>query len=119
MFKNSLRAVHRSGSVGGSPRGNDVKKKILAALLCTFIGGQAIAASSFYLVVPLKKGSESPPPVVTATDPTINPLALQFAPVQVGDAAPAQHFSLTNAGPLPLDLTGFRLLGNSDCNSQY
>lgn len=73
----------------------------------------AFAASHFFLVVPVPRSSEPPPPVVTASDPTINPLALQFAPVQVGDAAPAQQFSLTNTGPLPIDLTGFRLLGNS------
>lgn len=92
-----------------------MKKNILSAVLSAFIAGQAIAAPSFYLVTPLKRSEpQAPqPPAPSATDPVLNPRALQFAPVQVGDAAEPQLFSLTNTGPLPVDLTGFRLLGNS------
>lgn len=92
-----------------------MKKHILSAVLGAFIAGQALAAPSFYLVAPLKRAEpQAPqPPAPSATDPILNPLALQFAPIQVGDAPEPRLFSLTNTGPLPVDLTGFRLLGNS------
>lgn len=92
-----------------------MKKHILSAVLGAFIAGQALAAPSFYLVAPLKRAEpQAPqPPAPSATDPVLNPLALQFAPIQVGDAPEPRLFSLTNTGPLPVDLTGFRLLGNS------
>jgi len=92
-------------------------KKTFLSLSCALalgaIAAPAFATSKFYLVVPIPRSSEPPPPVITASDPTVNPLALQFAPVQVGDSAPAQNFSITNTGPLPLDITGFRMLGDS------
>lgn len=92
-----------------------MKKHILTAVLSAVIAGQALAAPSFYLVAPLKRTEpQAPQPSApAATDPVVNPQALKFAPIQLGDAAEPQLFSLTNTGPLPVDLTGFRLLGNS------
>lgn len=95
-----------------------MKKQIISAMLGAFMASQALAAPAFYLVAPLKRAEPSAPvaplpPVIVATDPIVSPNSLQFAPIQVGDSAEPQLFTLKNAGPLPVDLMAFRLLENS------